>query len=469
MRFLITGLVLLIVCSTGNAHQWSGSRLNYEGKASLRYTGSAELNEWHYIYKSNRRYKPGLAVWASPALAVVGGHPMAFIGGYDQTLHALDLAEKSVVWKKITNSEIASAPAIGTVDGTDVVFFGSTDRTVYAHIAFSGRRLWTKELVPPSNTLGEVSMTSPYIADNKLFIGCFVYDKSLARNKQIAYLYCLNISQGLIKYKLPITSGIITDPVCFSIGTRLYAVIAARRGLLQCFDVTDDTPAKMWAYQMPHEVMGSPVISMRTSPPMIFLGSKYGNFVAINALTGKEVWKKMAGNWIDNAACLGDIDGKPVVFVGSYDYFVYAFSAQDGNLIWKKALGGEVFSAPAFFTIDGNPHICVASLDNHIYVLDAKSGEIESSYFTGQPIWDKLPKGETVWGSPTVFEAGNNSAIVYGAFNDMVYTIPLSKQCSLTAMARSVKSLWISLLATFVIFVGIVLPVVLKIPLKTRV
>ncbi len=455
---------LLLSPITVISAEWYSGRGTGEGKASIIYSGDRELNEWHYIYKSNRRYKPGLAVWASPALAVVGGHPMAFIGGYDQTMHALDLVEKNVVWRKITNGEIQSAPAIAKVDGADVVFWGSADRTVYAYSAFSGRKLWTRELIEPSSTLGQIFISSPYIHGNNLYISCFAYDKSIPRNEQRGFLFCLDTKTGDIRFRLAVSTGILSDPVGFEIDGRQYIAVCARRGLLQCFDVNADMPNKVWEYQMPHEVLASPVVTVDTDPPMLYLGSKYGNFTAVNARNGKEVWQKMAGNWIDNSASIGEINGRKTVFVGSHDYCVYSFDAQTGNLNWKKPVGGEVFSTPTFFRVDGEPYICIASLDNHLYIIDAKNGIIFNSYFTGNPIWDKLPKGEYLWGSPASIEAGADTCIVYGSFNDMVYSIPIMKPCAITAMARSVKSLWISLLAVFLIFCGIIMPVVLKIP-----
>lgn len=144
--------ILLLSTHRVCADQWSSSRGSLEGRASLEYDGTKDLNEWHYMYKSGRRYETGLAVWASPALAVVAGNPMAFIGGYDQTLHALDLTKKEAVWRKITNGVIQNAPTVGTVNTMDVVFWGSADRTVYAYVAFNGRQLWTRELIPATTT-----------------------------------------------------------------------------------------------------------------------------------------------------------------------------------------------------------------------------------------------------------------------------------------------------------------------------
>jgi outer membrane protein assembly factor BamB len=466
--FIIITIILCLLWpfDATAAHQWPALRGSSEGRGSLVYAGDTELREWHYTYKSGRRYETGLAVWASPALAIVAGHPMAFIGGYDQTLHALDLAEKTAIWRKITNAEIATAPTVGKVDGVDVVFWGSADRTVYAYVAFNGKRLWTKELIPPSTTLDKVHLSSPFLTEDALYISCFAYDKSLPRNQQRGWLFCLDTTTGDIRWKLDVTSGFLSSPVGFQLNGKLHIAVAARRGLLQCFDVSGQIPRQVWRFQMPHEVFGSPVVTTATSPALLFLGSKYGNLIAIDAQTGKEVWQKMAGNWIDNTACIGEIEGKKMVYVGSHDYRVYAFDAETGETVWKRAVGGEVYSAPCFFYLHDRAMVAVACLDNHLYVLDAKSGDIITSFFTGQPIWDKVSKGETLWGSPAVFEAGDNTVILHGSFNDIVYTLPLTKESSLTAMARSAKSLWWSLLAVLVIFGGVVLPIVITLPLK---
>jgi outer membrane protein assembly factor BamB len=219
---------------------------------------------------------------------------------------------------------------------------------------------------------------------------------------------------------------------------------------------------------MPHEVMGSPVVSADDDAPLLFLGSKFGNLIAIDARTGERRWQRMAGNWIDNSACIGELDDRKVVYVGSHDYNVYAFEAATGELLWKRALGGEVHSAPCFFNLQGKPTVGVASLDNHVYALDAATGEIITSFFSGTPLWDKVAKGETLWGSPAAIEAAGDTVLVYGSFNDYVYVLPLSGECSLRAMARSTSSLWLSLLLVFVVFCGVVLPIVLRIPSRGR-
>jgi len=59
-------------------------------------------------------------------------------------------------------------------------------------------------------------------------------------------------------------------------------------------------------------------------------------------------------------------------------------------------------------------------------------------------------------------EAGGQTVLVHGSFNDIVFSLPLLKECTLTAVARSPGSLWWTLLIVLVIFLAIVLPLVIR-------
>lgn len=454
----------LLAAPVASSAQWTSARGDAQGSASLRWEAAGELREWHYTWKVARRYRPGIAIWASPALALVQNRPVAFIGGGDQTLHALDLLDQRVLWRRMTNAEIPAAPVVGDVAGRPVVFFTSNDRTLYALDALTGITLWTRELEPATPTLGEGGFSSPLLFHGRLYVAGFVYDRSLARSGQRSRLYAIAPETGRIFWRLNLGTGFASEPVGFEANGRPFVAVAARRGLLQVFAVADGTPTPAWSYQMPHEVLGAPAVESNVPNPVLVLGSKYGNLIALDAATGRERWKRMAGNWFDNAACIGKVDGTNVVFAGSYDYQVYALRATDGKLLWNRPLGGEIFSAPAFFRLAGEPALAVAALDNHVHVLNARTGEILTSYFTGRPVWDKISKGDTVWGSPAVLEAGAETVLVQGSFNDTVYVLPLAKPCTLQARARSAKSLWISLGVVAALFLGIVLPWIVRQP-----
>ena len=467
---LLAGVILSLALTPfalGGDTVWVSFRGTPAGQGVCRWNAPSpvpEISEWHFQHKVNRRYKMGLAVWASPAVAIVGGRPMAFIGGYDQTLHALDLSAKEARWSKITNGEIAAAPAVGLVDGMQVVYWGSADRSVYAYFAGNGQRLWTRELVKPTNTMGAAQLSSPLLHDGVLYITCFIFDKALARNRQKGWLFALDMRTGHVLWQREVSQGPVSSPVGRLIGERFLVYVVARKGLLQAFDCSGKRPVALWDFQMPHEVLASPVIEEGTAAPLLFLGSKFGNLIAIDATTGEERWQQMAGNWIDNSACVGEVDGRRVVFVGSHDYNLYAFRADNGERLWRRHLGGEVYSVPAFFHVDGEPAVSVGSLDNHLYVINARDGSIRTSYFTGTPIWDKVSKGETLWGSPVAFEAGDQTALIHGSFNDFVYVLPLKGDTTLRATVQSASTLWIGLAIVFGLFLFVVLPVVLLLP-----
>ena len=470
-RALLLAALLCLCAFAGGAGAadvlWPMLRGAPAGTGSAVWPGEAappEVREWHFTNRSSRKYEMGMAVWASPALAVIDGRPMAFIGGYDQTLHALDLAAKERLWYKITNGPIQAPPAVGRVDGSPVVFWTSADRAVYAHYALNGDRLWTRELVKATNTLGDTRLGAPLLHKGTLYVTCFAYNKALARNQQKGRLFALDMRSGRVLDHIEVSQGPVGSPVGREIGGAFRIFLCARKGLLQAIDVVGGRFTRTWDFQMAHEVLGSPVVQQQTAHPLLFLGSKFGNLVALDARTGKERWQQMAGNWIDNTACVGRIDGDDIVYVGSHDYNVYAFRAATGERLWRRRLGGEVYSAPAFFQLGAREALAVGALDNHVYCLDARTGDVIGAYFTGTPMWDKVSKGENVWGSPTVLQAGAQTAVVHGSFSNTVYVIPLCGECSLQAKVRSSADLWWGLLVTLVVFLGVILPVTLLLP-----
>jgi len=504
-RSAATLVLVLACCLTATAAEpdpWPSFRRDPANTAACRWESSdpkAEVREWSFRGRPGTRYKPGVTVWASPALAVVNGRPMAFIGGFDRAMHALDLLDKEERWAKGTNGPIAESPAVGTVDGQQVVFWGSSDLHVYACRADSqgsddGRNFWEpRKLAEATSTMTEGQLSAPLLHNGVLYISCFVYDRSMARSEQNGWLVALDMRTGRELWRHAAAPGMLSSPVGCEIDGRFTVFLAARRGLLQAFDVSAGPPRRTWHYQMPHEVLGSPAVDADPAGPKVFLGSKFGNLIALDARTGREIWKRMAGNWIDNSACVGEVAGVRAVFAGSHDYNVWAFRAGDGQVLWKRTLGGEVYSAPVYFTKVGGgrlevggmeagkpgappaasspqpptsnlqppAYVAVAALDNHLYVLEADTGRVHTAYFTGQPMWDKVAKGEMLWGSPAALEAGEQTAILHGSFNGEAYVLPLEGTCSLRTKVQSAATLWWGLGVTAALFIGLVLPAVL--------
>lgn len=443
---------------------WAMDRKDASATASCRWEAGTALPEWHYERLTKRKFREGIPVWASPALAVVEGRPMAFVGGCDHAMHALDLSKKERVWSKTTNGPVTGSPAVGIVDGLAVVYFTSSDRTVYACFAHDGTRLWSRELFEATNTMGDASLAAPLLHEGTVYVTGFAYDRALATNRQSAKVFALDARSGRVRWSIEVSHGPVSSPVGKAIVGRFHVWVAAKKGQLTCLDASGDVPAVRWRYQMPHEVLGSPCVASTGGRDFVFLGSKYGNLIALDARTGDEVWKRMAGNWIDNTVSAGVVDGRTVVFAPSHDYKVHAYDAATGDPLWSRALGGEVYSAPALFTHAGRPALVASCLDNHVYALDAATGRVLTSFFTGTPLWDKVNKGDVLWGSPAVMEAQDDEAIVIGAYSGTVYVLPVAGECSLRTQAWSPSGLWTGLLVTALAFFALVLPAILLLP-----
>ncbi|HRR27992.1 MAG TPA: hypothetical protein P5270_01380, partial [Victivallales bacterium] len=192
-KFLLTSFFFFILSIYAEDDFWPMFRRaeNCDGSLYWDNPNKIAINEWHLKREKikNRKYSRDIPVWTSPALSIVNGIPMAYAGGCDQTLYALNLAEKKIAWTKITNGNIIDSPIVANFAGQQLVFFSSSDRTIYCCEAFSGRVFWTKELIQPSNTISGVEISSPSFHQDKIYLNCFAYDKSLPRNEQKAELF----------------------------------------------------------------------------------------------------------------------------------------------------------------------------------------------------------------------------------------------------------------------------------------
>ena len=461
---MFVGLLLTVrlTCATdATTDDWLSQRGTPGGAASASCPAiQTDLQDWTFQGRPKQVYEQGVPAWASAAFAQVEGHPLLFIGGADQTLYALDLASRRRVWSKITNGSIVDAPVVARVLGRQVVFWGSSDRFVYAHAASNGQMLWTRELTPATATQAQAHIPSPFWSDGVLYVTCFIHDKSLTSNQQEAWLFALDAATGRVCWRQELAHGPVNAPIGCRVDGELRLFVAARKGLLQAFRTSPQGASLAWSFQMPHEVMGTPAI-WPGDHPKIFLGSKFGDLICLDAKTGWKLWRRMTGNWIDNNPCCVQVDGQPTVFVGSNDYSLYALRAEDGGVLWRCPLGGEVYSAPCFFSAHQRSCVAVACLDDHLYIVDASTGDIVTSFYTGRPAWDKIAKGETLWGSPIAISIGDKTALAHGSYDGTVYLLPLDGQSRFVARTQGNIGLWIGLGVVGLLFITVVLPGVL--------
>ena len=149
-------------------------------------------------------------------------------------------------------------------------------------------------------------------------------------------------------------------------------------------------------------VFSSPAISQCEE---VFFGSWDDHVYAVDADTGREIWRCRTGDWVVSSPLrrrrnrvrrlsgrtplrpgrsedgqvrlatsqTGDrVESSPtvddgVVYFGSFDNHLYAADAATGDLLWRYATGGSVSSSPR--VADGV--VYVGSADGQVYALRA--------------------------------------------------------------------------------------------------
>ena len=101
---------------------------------------------------------------STPALA----YGNIYVGSADGRLYCINASTGNIIWTFTANGKIDSSPAVA--DG--VVYFATNTRvgTVYALFASTGEEIWSYSLNPPEGLYYNI-MSSPFVAENKVFIG----------------------------------------------------------------------------------------------------------------------------------------------------------------------------------------------------------------------------------------------------------------------------------------------------------
>ena len=107
---------------------------------------------------------------------------------------------------------------------------------------------------------------------------------------------------------------------------------------------------------------------------VVYAGSVDGSLRAIDAATGRLLWRYATGDKL-RAATLATADR---VYVGSRDHFLYALDRRTGALVWRFDTGSPVTTAPVL--ADGK--IVIGTRDKAVlYALDAATGRTAWSVY----------------------------------------------------------------------------------------
>jgi outer membrane protein assembly factor BamB len=263
--------------------------------------------------------------------AVAGG--VAYVVNKFGNAKAVRLADRKVLWERVTDPKDSGVPTDVTApvyhDG--LVFFAYFDGRVVAVDASNGRERWTTNLRSHLES-------SPMALGGRLYIGTDRTNVAALRASDGKVLWQFN-SPGAIKASPSVHAG------------RVY--VADYEGSMFCLDA--DTGKPVWRTNTtkvaPFGEGGF------YSSPAIGFGRAYaarddGTVFAFDLTDGRVAWSFPTDRYIYGSPALAKVPGTPPsVYIGSYDEHLYALDARSGKELWRFDVGGPV---PGTATVIGH-------------------------------------------------------------------------------------------------------------------
>jgi outer membrane protein assembly factor BamB len=196
----------------------------------------------------------------------------------------------------------------GPVLHKGVIYFASADSYVYAVNADTGKEEWR------FRTHGELWST-PVVSDNMLWVGS--YDKNL---------YCLNL-HGKEVWRFPTGGKIASSPFVY----KNLVLAGSNDGYLYALDRR--AGKEIWKFRTGDLIASSPIVW----DGKIYIGSYDCNMYCLN-VEGNEVWRFRTGAEIWSLQASSSVyDG--VLYFASMDGYVYALDAETGKEVWRVMTG----------------------------------------------------------------------------------------------------------------------------------
>lgn len=291
---------------------------------------------------------------SSPAVA---GN-LVFVGLRDRRVLALDRNTGDSVWEFDAGGWVSSSPVVK--DG--LLYFGSGDGNIYALDANTAKVIWT------------------YQTDDGIASSISVNDDILAVGSRDRHVYILDRNTGRHRAIIQTLSRVENAPV-ISNGD---VYVSSSSGTVRAFGTTvRELPfekavrriwAQLWVWQMAptppfpnsHRWISSYddtiLGNMATGNGRIYIPGSQGILYALDAQTGKSVWKfDTEHNKLRSTPLIvGD-----TVLVGASDGLLYGLDSDTGVEKWRFTTGGEIRTAPVF----ANDTLYLASGDGTLYAI----------------------------------------------------------------------------------------------------
>ena len=245
---------------------------------------------------------------AEPVLGAVTIHEgIAYVGASDKTFRAIDIQTGKEVWSyNQVKGYIETKPLV--VD--DKVIFSAWDNTLYALEKATGKEIW-KWTGGLTRMHFSPAAVWPVASNGKVFIA----DPQRA-------MTAVNLQNGetvwrTFRSQVRETIGLSED------GERVYS--KTMNDSIVCYSTLTDTPEQVWASNVGFGYEHAPSMPLEKDG-VVYGSTKEGLLFALEAKTGKIIWKHKIGNSLINTVV--PLNGREVLFT--------ATSGEVGIIKWRK-------------------------------------------------------------------------------------------------------------------------------------
>lgn len=288
---------------------------------------------------------------------------LVFAMTVDGEVHALDATTGAERWAYRLDNALKLRVYASPVVSDGVVYLGVATHFV-ALDARTGKEVWRATFIEMASMLGDEYMgcySSPCIGEEKVYVGFNLATGLVALDKQTGHQLWNKMH---LHNPLHATPALCNDMLYHPAYGELRAMKA-------------ETGDEVWTFPLPAEnpyfiywTVSSPTIS----GSKLFVGSLDGSVFALDAFSGKKLWHYQTGEAMASfGPCMraeSQLTSSPVlsgntVYLGSADGRLYALDADSGKEMWRYDLGVPITSSAA---ISGNT-VYVASYDGSIYAF----------------------------------------------------------------------------------------------------
>lgn len=153
-------------------------------------------------------------------------------------------------------------------------------------------------------------------------------------------------------------------------------------GTLYAIDLDGESP---WNFPTEAAIWAKPLLNENT----LYIASQDHFLYAVNATTGKEIWKTDLGASAVNSPVL---DENGTLYIGTFGSKVFAINSANGSVLWDSDTQGWIWGSPILGT---DNTLYVTDLDANLYAIDATDGS---------QIWNKqVQAGSSITGSALLY------------------------------------------------------------------